>query len=754
MSMRSTFWVVLVSGAMTTTAWAIPLRTEDAKLTPSDGGRPQAVALHGNLIAVGVPVSGARGAVYVFENVGGIWTEQIKLVETSVFLFDNYGAAVALENDLLVVGAPFYEPTSSGAGSAFVYRNGPGGWALEQQLISSGSMLDDQFGKSVSISGDRIAVSANQENLGEGAVYVFLYDGLNWVEEARITSSDLSVGDSFGRSVSLDGGLLGVGASNDDDACPLDPACGSGSAYVFRREGINWIEEAKLTASDAAERDLFGTSISLSSGSIVVGAGGNDDAGTNSGSAYVFRRYGTKWVQEAKLVASDAESLDTFGFSVFLDGDSAISGACCKDGIASDTGSAYLYQRFGTTWFEAVILVASDPSQGAGLGNHVAIDGNTAVAAASSAVYVYSLTGVPPVIPASSSLGLLIGALLLLGFGGVMIRRRSQRRLSEHSPVQGTWDTNLLVAAAICSFSSSLLAQIPDFSVAHHPQQLLVRFKPSATVQARQDFHSKVGSQELKAYTLVPGLVLVDVQGGDLQAACGEYAGNSNVLYAEPNYGLAQAGDCDVCVATDPNCPNDPEFDKLWGLHNTGQTLYPPWPEPDDEDSGICDADIDALEAWAIWTGDSDFRIAVLDTGVDYNHPDLQPNMSATLGYDFIWDDADPSPEPEDSYHGTHVAGTIGAVGDNGAGVVGVNWDCEIVALKVLGDGNLVSAAVDALEYVVDNNIKVSNNSWGVPYFSNALLDAIYASQAIGHILVLQRRLAICRRFEQRWPAF
>jgi hypothetical protein len=186
--------------------------------------------------------------------------------------------------------------------------------------------------------------------------------------------------------------------------------------------------------------------------------------------------------------------------------------------------------------------------------------------------------------------------------------------------------------------------------------------------------------------------------------------------------------------------PNDPSFATLWGMDNTGQT------------GGVFDADIDAPEAWNTFTGDPNFVIAGIDTGVNYNHPDLAANswinpgevvngidddnngfIDDMRGWDFANNDNDPI---DDNGHGTHTAGTFGAVGNNGVGVAGVNWNCKIMALKFLnsaGSGS-TAAAVSCVNYAVQKGVKVSNNSWGGGGFSQALYDAINLGKNVGHV--------------------
>src|SRR2546426_954281 len=267
---------------------------------------------------------------------------------------------------------------------------------------------------------------------------------------------------------------------------------------------------------------------------------------------------------------------------------------------------------------------------------------------------------------------------------------------------------------------------------------ILVRFKASAAPADQALVHALVGAHAYKSFKLVEGLQAVRIPPGmHVKDAIEFYRRRPDVLYAEPNW-----------IVDAQIIPDDPSFSSLWGLNNAGQS------------GGIPDADIDALEAWDITTGSSDVVVAVIDTGIDYTHPDLSANMFRNeldcnsngidddgngqiddcFGIDTANNDSDPM---DDAAHGSHVAGTIGAVGNNGVGVVGVAWTVRLMACKFLnaGGSGTTADAIDCLEYVKlmkdrGVNIVATNNSWGGGAFSQALFDAIEAHRQRGILFI------------------
>ncbi len=183
-----------------------------------------------------------------------------------------------------------------------------------------------------------------------------------WIEQGKLQSSDGEPGDYFGNSVAIDGNYAIVGVYNDEG--------GVGSAYAFIRIGNSWIEDQKLVPSDGEPGDYYGDSVALSGDYAIVGSRGD---GSSTGSAYVYKRSGDSWVEDQKLVGSDAEAGDYFGSSVAIDGNYAIVGAYGDD---NNTGSVYVYNNSGSVWIEEIKLIAPDFATGDYFGSSVSIDGN------------------------------------------------------------------------------------------------------------------------------------------------------------------------------------------------------------------------------------------------------------------------------------------------------------------------------------------------------------------------------------------
>jgi hypothetical protein len=341
--------------------------TQQAKLLASDAasddrfGISVALSSDGSTAIVGAyqedtSPNTENGAAYVFTRTAGTWTQQQKLTASNAASTDYFGRSVSLSSDGLtaIIGA-YEEDTSPNTdnGAAYVFTLSAGVWSEQQKLTASDAASSDEFGYSVSLSSDgntAIVGSYLEEtspNVNQGAAYVFTRTAGVWTEQQKLVASDAASSDWFGISVALssDGNTAIIGAEFEDTS----PNSGNGAAYVFTRTAGTWTQQQKLTASDAASDDRFGSSVALSSDgntAIIIANLEDTSPNTENGAAYVFTRTAGTWTQQAKLLASDAASSDYFGSSVAIssDGTTAIIGAWFEDTSPnSGNGAAYIY---------------------------------------------------------------------------------------------------------------------------------------------------------------------------------------------------------------------------------------------------------------------------------------------------------------------------------------------------------------------------------------------------------------------------
>ncbi|GMQ81752.1 MAG: hypothetical protein BMS9Abin05_1187 [Rhodothermia bacterium] len=363
----------------------------------------KSLAISGDILIVGAPWEDAlgprSGAVYVYRYTGTSWTEQQRLVPVDGESGDIFGGDVATEGDVIVVTARLDKENGEDSGSAYVFRHNGVNWSEEQKLVPDDGRIQDRFGSSASISGDVIVIGAPRvDDSGDnsGAAYVFRYDGSTWVQEQKLVADDGAIEDFLGESVSVDGNIVVIGADEDDTR-----GVQAGAAYVFRFVGGKWTQEQKLTASDGASSDWFGESVSLSGDVVVIGSGGDDDLGPNSGSVYVFRYDGLNWIQEQKINAGNEESGDFFGSSVAITDNVIVVGASFDDDNGSESGSIYVFRYGGIEWNREHKLTPSDGAPNDYFGSTVAVSGNIVIGASpqddeifdrSGSVYVFDVS--------------------------------------------------------------------------------------------------------------------------------------------------------------------------------------------------------------------------------------------------------------------------------------------------------------------------------------------------------------------------
>jgi len=325
------------------------------------------------------------GAAYLFERDGSSWSEAAILKASNPGADDEFGWSVAIDGTVAVVGAPGEDGELDAgpiaAGAAYVFERTASGWDEVAILRASDAAPGDQFGFSVAVSGDVLVVGAPLEDGGgadltqAGAAYVFRRGGSGWDEEAILRAADLQEFAEFGYSVGISGDYAIAGAPYRD-ASDFD----EGAAYLFEYDGSGWNQEPRLEASDAQQSDQFGYSVSISGANAIVGAhfedGGTGDPLSAAGAAYAFSRGPSGWSEADILRASDAAPMNYFGRAVSVYGDFAVVGA---HGPASFAGAAYFFSRDGFTWTAESILDASDAAADDVFGWSVAIGPDAAV---------------------------------------------------------------------------------------------------------------------------------------------------------------------------------------------------------------------------------------------------------------------------------------------------------------------------------------------------------------------------------------
>jgi hypothetical protein len=329
----------------------------------------RSVSASGDRVLVGVPLSNAggpsnRGAAWIFRRTAtGAWMPEAELLAPDGAADDEFGLSVSLDGDVAIVGALNDDVAGKvDAGSASIFRRGPRGWTFEATIVAGDGQPNDEFGRSVAIRGDVAIVGAWTSGLfDQGAAYVFRRQpNGTWLQTQKLTPPGSASGDQFGTALAFDGTRAIVGAWGDEDG----PATNTGSASVFRSEnGGPFQFEAKLIGADVVSGDELGRGVAIDDTLAVVGCW--PFFGNGIGKAYVFRRVGTAWTQEAKLTASDGASDDYFGFSVSCTrsgGTERIACGAWADDVAGTTnqGSVWIFESGGGGWAPTEQLIATD----------------------------------------------------------------------------------------------------------------------------------------------------------------------------------------------------------------------------------------------------------------------------------------------------------------------------------------------------------------------------------------------------------
>jgi hypothetical protein len=375
----------------------------ETKLVPIDGqvndGFGHSVASDGNYLVVGAPYNSFNpGYASLYEKIGGVWTEKTKLQASDGYPGQLFGYSVSISGDFILIGAWGDDQIGSQAGTAYIFKrdSATGNWTETQKLFASDSSVYSYFGYSVSLLGDRALIGAPRyfgDSVETGAAYIFKWNDTIWFEEAKLVPQNgVGNGQTFGNSVSIYSDYAIIGAA-DDEGLGTNP----GAAYIFRNNGSNWIQQAKLNASDISLNHKFGYSVFIYEDYAAVGS---INALTASGGAVIiFHRNDTTWAEEAIIEGSSDFSPIDFGFGVSMDGDYLVVGAPDEKTNGNHSGCAYVFKRDGLNWTEQAKLLASDGIEDDNMGCSVFIEGDQIFSGAfkqeadglyCGAVYVYT----------------------------------------------------------------------------------------------------------------------------------------------------------------------------------------------------------------------------------------------------------------------------------------------------------------------------------------------------------------------------
>jgi len=370
----------------------VPYSIEQMMTQPSTSAYGAAVSLSGDTAVVGQTSNGAS-TLFVYVRSGDTWALQHPIPSPGAAA-DWFGAAVAVDGNTMIVGAPTDDVAGANAGRAYVYTRSGTSWTKQGEF--AGETADDRFGTSVAVSGDVALVGAPMRNIGvdadQGAVYVFRRTAGVWAQSQVLTIPEGVAGDEFGMAVDIDGTTLAAAAPYADSEVPTPDA---GRVYVFTDEPTGWLQQGGSIQPTTFNWANWGTQVSVSGNTLLIGV--------QNGVPRVYTRSGGVWTHQQALVPSSLNAADHLGAAVDLYGDTAVVGSWgLTVGGRLNNGGAFVFTRSGTTWTETTALTASDGAAQDHFGQAVATNGTCALVGApfeNGAVgkaYFYSTPAPPP----------------------------------------------------------------------------------------------------------------------------------------------------------------------------------------------------------------------------------------------------------------------------------------------------------------------------------------------------------------------
>lgn len=337
--------------------WSLNSRLEISS-PPGRSDFGESISLSETMIVVGDAGNPLFEAVYVFELDSGSWRQSAKLISPEGLTDTEFGGSVSVSGDSIVIGARVASsPGSNESGRAYVYKKEGDTWNNGEVLVPETISASAYFGAAVAISGDTIVVGAYGEEVRRGAAYIFRKQVNGWTQAKRVPNETILRG-WFGSELAMSSDTILIGSLGVE---------------VFEDSEDGWLWQTSLSDGESAARDAFGASVSINGDSAVVGAIGDDDNGSGSGSAYVFKRTEGIWEQDGKLVASNGAAGDAFGSEVSICDEYIAVSAPRQDGARSDSGSVFLFERIGEDWLEVAKLTAESDSNISIFGNSLSL---------------------------------------------------------------------------------------------------------------------------------------------------------------------------------------------------------------------------------------------------------------------------------------------------------------------------------------------------------------------------------------------
>lgn len=308
------------------------------------------------------------GAAYVYEYVNGEWIQFQKLKASDASISAEFGATVAIDNELIAIAALKFGGSESS--KVYIFRFDGSQWVEEQIVYAVLNGNPDWFGQAIDINGDIIAVGRPIINQSSGDIYIYKYDGAIWQQQAILVPNNLPIYSRLGSSLSLsENNILVAGAYQSS----FNGSNYVGSVYAYQLNGNSWDFIERVVPSDYAASDRFGDEVSLRNGRLIASSTGDDDNGSYSGSVYVFEFDGTSFLEKQKLLASNGFTDDFFGSKLSQNENFILITSSGADNAGLDQGAVYVFAHNGTSWNEREILVPDDIEDNDRFGNSIGI---------------------------------------------------------------------------------------------------------------------------------------------------------------------------------------------------------------------------------------------------------------------------------------------------------------------------------------------------------------------------------------------